>query len=78
VARKKRVFPLTFAYMKKDTLWKEMVGKKWLSYHDKTGALLSRHKDYWDKEAQRDLKRFERAWKKQEEKERKWYSRENW
>ena len=55
-----------------------MVGEKWLSYHDKTGQLRPKHKDYWDKEAQRDLKRFEKAWKKQEEKERKWYSRENW
>jgi len=64
--------------MKKETLWYEMVGKKWLSYHDKTGELRPRHKDYWDNEAQRDLKRFEKAWKKQEEKERKWYSRENW
>lgn len=78
MARKKRVFPLTFAYMKKDTLWYEMVGKKWLSYHDKKGELLPGHKNYWDKESQRDLKRFERAWKKQEAKERKWYSRENW
>jgi len=78
VARKKWVFPLTFAYMNKDTIWYEVVGKKWLSYHDKKGALKPQFKDYWDKEADIDLKRFERACKKQEAKERKWYNRENW
>lgn len=85
MARKKRVFPLTFAYMKQEKaseytgkkldVWYNIVGKSWLSAHDKKGNLT---RPYWDNEYKRDVKRFERAWKKEEAKERKWYSRDNW
>lgn len=60
---------------KKLDIWYDIVGKSWLSAHDKTGLLT---RPYFDKEYERDLKRFARAWKKEEANERKWYNREFW
>jgi len=59
----------------KDTIWYEVVGKKWLSYHDKEGRLKPQFKDYWDKEADIDIKLFERALRKEEAKEHKAFDR---
>lgn len=79
---KKRVFPLTFAYMKnKTSIWYDTIGAGWVKAHEKEAhggkwGMLSKH--YWDTENVRDQKRYERALKKAEAKEAKWYNRENW